>query len=842
MGVKVLGALNAQTLVVYGDSTLANIDVLGDSTLKDTSVTTLHASGDSTLKDTSVTTLHASGDSTLKDTSVTTLHASGDSTLKDTSVTNLTVSNFMNVVGQVYLKENVCVGENIQINKNTNVSGGLTVGGKTVLGEAIAITAPNGDNTTQIATTEFVTRADNFLAPKASPTFTGTVYGISKSMVGLENVDNTSDANKPISNAAQDALNTEKTRALAAEKILNDQKLLFPSTLLYGGNAPASSPPPVMVNAYGTKGWYYTNNLTDTVNKKINWYMPTRGMKVRDIKGLYLDMFNGLNIDTFNMPFITVYTVKDGNDFGSWYKSKKGYTVLLETSAISSNTYYTPFMNVSGSCPQPVLKNGSVVATMIKNDDRDVSKGLFGLDETVLTISIGTSTNTLPNAVEFCISKFGIVTTNTTQELVFADAFLAPSESPVLTGVPTAPTASSGTNTTQISTTEFVTRAILAERNTSTNADNIITGLISTEQTRAQGAEGVITALVSAEATRANIAEGVVTALVSAEATRAQGAESTITGMVTTEQTRAQNAEALLAPLAGPAFSGVPTAPTAGSGVNTTQIATTEFVQNVINAFTTVSPGTITLLDTLSTALASDTGPGGVQNAILKVVTDEVTRAEGIETGLRTDLNAEVTRAGGIESGLRTDLNAEVTRAGGIESSLSGLITAEVTRAGLAESSLSGLITAEVTRAGLAESSLSGLIAAEVTRAGDVEAQKAPSANPIFTGDVTVSTLVVKAADNGGDYKFTTGMVGDSSYDEMTISKGTTKLMTVSADGVGGVGSDTVTFSAPVIMTSLLNLKDCRIQLGDSAFITSANLLTLLTKLDTETFKLITSV
>lgn len=41
----------------------------------------------------------------------------------------------------------------------------------------------------------------------ASPTFTGTVSGITKGMVGLGNVDNTSDANKPVSTAQQTALN-----------------------------------------------------------------------------------------------------------------------------------------------------------------------------------------------------------------------------------------------------------------------------------------------------------------------------------------------------------------------------------------------------------------------------------------------------------------------------------------------------------------------------------------------------------------------------------------------------------------------------------------------------------
>jgi hypothetical protein len=44
----------------------------------------------------------------------------------------------------------------------------------------------------------------------ASPIFTGTVSGIDKTMVGLPNVDNTSDANKPVSTATQAALNLKE--------------------------------------------------------------------------------------------------------------------------------------------------------------------------------------------------------------------------------------------------------------------------------------------------------------------------------------------------------------------------------------------------------------------------------------------------------------------------------------------------------------------------------------------------------------------------------------------------------------------------------------------------------
>jgi hypothetical protein len=52
-----------------------------------------------------------------------------------------------------------------------------------------------------------VTTALGTKAPIANPTFTGTVAGITKTMVGLGNVDNTSDANKPVSDATQTLLN-----------------------------------------------------------------------------------------------------------------------------------------------------------------------------------------------------------------------------------------------------------------------------------------------------------------------------------------------------------------------------------------------------------------------------------------------------------------------------------------------------------------------------------------------------------------------------------------------------------------------------------------------------------
>ena len=60
------------------------------------------------------------------------------------------------------------------------------------------------------------TNLNNDKAPLANPTFTGTVGGITKAMVGLGNVDNTTDANKPISTATQTALDNKAPLASPA--------------------------------------------------------------------------------------------------------------------------------------------------------------------------------------------------------------------------------------------------------------------------------------------------------------------------------------------------------------------------------------------------------------------------------------------------------------------------------------------------------------------------------------------------------------------------------------------------------------------------------------------------
>jgi hypothetical protein len=66
-------------------------------------------------------------------------------------------------------------------------------------------------------------------APINSPAFTGTVSGVTKSMVDLGNVDNTSDVNKPVSLAAQTALDLKENASNKSDASLGTSTILYPT-------------------------------------------------------------------------------------------------------------------------------------------------------------------------------------------------------------------------------------------------------------------------------------------------------------------------------------------------------------------------------------------------------------------------------------------------------------------------------------------------------------------------------------------------------------------------------------------------------------------------------------
>ncbi|MFM2441878.1 MAG: hypothetical protein RL449_519 [Bacteroidota bacterium] len=111
---------------------------------------------------------------------------------------------------------------------------------------ALDLKASNSALALKANTTDLALKADltdlNLKAPIASPTFTGIVSGIDATMVGLANVNNTTDANKPISLATQTALDLKASNTALALKANSTDLALKADITDLNLKAPIASP------------------------------------------------------------------------------------------------------------------------------------------------------------------------------------------------------------------------------------------------------------------------------------------------------------------------------------------------------------------------------------------------------------------------------------------------------------------------------------------------------------------------------------------------------------------------------------------------------------------------
>ena len=97
------------------------------------------------------------------------------------------------------------------------------------------------------------------------------------------------------------------------------------------------------------------------------------------------------------------------------------------------------------------------------------------------------------------------------------------------------------------------------------------------------------------------------------------------------------------APIASPALTGVPTAPTAAANTNTTQIATTAYVQGEITDLIGGAPGALDTLNELATALAND---ASYSTTITTALATKLPLAGGTMTGAIAMGNNKITGLG----------------------------------------------------------------------------------------------------------------------------------------------------------------------------------------------------
>jgi len=163
----------------------------------------------------------------------------------------------------------------------TQLDGGTITAPFTDLQGVTGVTAGTGLTGGTISTTGTVAVDFGVVAPLANPTFTGTVGGITKSMVGLGNVDNTSDANKPISTATQTALNLKFNTADTTQLNLTSRFAAKQNTLNGTG----------FVKASGTNITYDNSSYLRTGLADSSYLKLTGGTLTGDLYAKYLNTF-----------------------------------------------------------------------------------------------------------------------------------------------------------------------------------------------------------------------------------------------------------------------------------------------------------------------------------------------------------------------------------------------------------------------------------------------------------------------------------------------------------------------------------------------------------------------
>ena len=271
--------------------------------------------------------------------------------------------------------------------------------------------------------------------------------------------------------------------------------------------------------------------------------------------------------------------------------------------------------------------------------------------------------------------------------------------SPVFTGVPTAPTAGSGTATTQIATTAFVSNSpifygapVAPTAPPGTSTTQLATTAFVTQSPEFSGtpvaptaAPGTATAQIATTAFVTNspqfvgvpiaptAADGTTTTqLATTEFVQNLRANIVLTGTPTSPTPAYADNSSTLATTAfvqsekfSPAFSGVPTAPTPTIVVSNTQIATTRFVTDWTNALPTMSQqnanavnitgGTITGISPIA-IVSGGTGASTAAGARAGLQLGNIAIMNTSNVAFTGGTVSDVVITGGVVSGLATAL------------------------------------------------------------------------------------------------------------------------------------------------------------------------------------------
>ena len=608
--------------------------------------------------------------------------------------------------------------------------------------------------------------AETLLAPKASPTFsgivtfTGAVSGVSKSMVGLNLVDNTSDLSKPVSTATTAAIKVETDRSLAAEALLAPQATTYTKTetdsriQVVVGTAPANLNTLEKIAAQLAINEYNTNSLLNIVSLKATIASPTFTGTVSGISkamvGLNL-VDNTADIDkpvsTATTAAIAIETTRATAAESTKAPQVTTYTkVETDINIQSATAAETTRATIAEALLAPKA-NPTFTGTATFNNAVGITKAMVGLDNVNNTADIAKPVSTATS----------LAITAETNRALTAEALLAPQASPTFTGTATF------TNVVGISkamvgldlvdnTTDLSKPVSTLTAQAIANAQATAISAVTTETSRAIAAE----ALLSPQATTYTKTEtdSRIQAIVGA-APAALDTLAELAAQLATDATGVASLTTVVgtkAPIASPTFTGTV------SGISKAMVGlnlvdnTSDIDKPVSTATTTAIAIETTRATAAETLLAPKAGPTFTGTATFSgPVTFSNTTIAGLNKGMvgldQLDNIAQLPKD--QQLALTGDIIATATNLN------SGTITTALSTTGVTAGTYKSLtvdVKGRVT-GGTNPTTLSGYgitdaatttdLSTEVTRATTAEELLAPKANPTFTGTVTAPGIVL---------------------------------------------------------------------------------------------------
>ena len=241
------------------------------------------------------------------------------------------------------------------------------------------ITNTSGTNTGDNATNTQYSGLATSKANIDSPTFTGTVSGITKSMVGLGNVDNTSDLLKPISTATQTALNAKANIASPT----------FTGTVTTPAIVVSSETASTLASFDASKN---IKSLSTTIYPSLTEIALVKGLTSRaqtQLDALKLEMIYLDSDDTYFDAFY-IRTITDGATFEASNSLLSTMANLRSISYVSQGFTQQinadKFVQLGGTAEKYLMANGSALSNIATNT-------------TTTALSLATLNSTYPTAI-----------------------------------------------------------------------------------------------------------------------------------------------------------------------------------------------------------------------------------------------------------------------------------------------------------------------------------------------------------------------------------------------------------------------------------------------------------